>query len=163
PGRRGGGKPARGGGAGGPGGTALSPGRRGRFRLSAPQRAVDRGSPRPESRCRGAEPTSRSPPLPNGRSDRKPPQTFPVMVGALTPEELLDLNQRVQGVIGRASQAHVHLCTAPATLFKELEEAVYQQVAAFAETQLTRAYAAEVYLEQHARDEAVHADLAGAF
>jgi serine/threonine protein kinase len=85
------------------------------------------------------------------------------ILGALTREELLDLSQNVQAVIQERLQAQVHVCTAPAPFFRELEEAIYQQVAAFAEAQLTRAHAAEMYVEQHAQDETVLADLTHAF
>jgi serine/threonine protein kinase len=81
----------------------------------------------------------------------------------LSPEELGHLEQRVQALIGQALHAHVHVCTAPADFFKNLKETVYEEVAAFAETQLRRAHAAEVYLEQHADDGAALADLAGAY
>jgi hypothetical protein len=86
-----------------------------------------------------------------------------LILGALTPEELHELNTTVQRLIGQKFQAQVHVCTAPANFFKELEEAVHQQVAAFAEAQLGRAHAAQMYLEQHTEDETMHADLVTAF
>jgi hypothetical protein len=85
------------------------------------------------------------------------------ILAGLTPEELLDLNQKVQALFGKKFQEQVHVCTAPATFFRTLEEEVYDQVADFAEAQLSKAHAAEMYLDQHADDEAMLADLAGTF
>jgi serine/threonine protein kinase len=85
------------------------------------------------------------------------------VLASLTPEEEESLRQSVQGLIGSALQSHVHFCTAPPAHFTELREAIAREVAAVAETSLGRAHAAELYLEQHAEDAAVGADLAGAF
>jgi hypothetical protein len=85
------------------------------------------------------------------------------LLAVLSPEELVDLNQKVQALVGTKLRKQVHLCTAPATFFKELEEEVYNQVAAFAEAQLSKAHAAEVYLDQHPDDKAMLSDLGGAF
>jgi hypothetical protein len=85
------------------------------------------------------------------------------LLAGLSPEELLDLNHKVQAVFGKKFQEQVHVCTAPSTFLKELEEEVYQQVAAFAEAQLSKAHAAEVYLDQHPDDAAMLADLTSAF
>jgi hypothetical protein len=85
------------------------------------------------------------------------------LLAGLTPEELLDLNQKVQALFGKKFQQQVHVCTAPGTFFKELEEEVYNQVAACAEAQLTKAHAAEVYLDQHPDDGPMLADLSAAF
>jgi hypothetical protein len=84
------------------------------------------------------------------------------ILGCLTEEELEEINRRVQRLIGEAFQGQVHVCTAPADFFKNLEEDVLREVAAFAETPLGRAHAAEMYLAQRGRDEAA-AELAGAF
>jgi hypothetical protein len=85
------------------------------------------------------------------------------LLAGLTPEELLDLNQNVQALLSKKFQQQLHVCTAPATFFKELEEEVYDQVAAVAEAQLTKAHAAEVYLDQHPDDGPMLADLKAAF
>jgi hypothetical protein len=73
------------------------------------------------------------------------------------------LHQKVHDLIGKTLQAHLHLCTAPPAQFKDLKEAIDREVAAVAEASLGRAHAAELYVEQHAQDAAVLADLAGAF
>jgi serine/threonine protein kinase len=85
------------------------------------------------------------------------------ILARLSADELLALEQQVQARIGKALRAQVHVCTAPADFFKKLQETVYEEVAAFAEAQLTRAHAAEVYLEQNAEEESVLGDLAGAY
>jgi hypothetical protein len=85
------------------------------------------------------------------------------VLASLTPEEEAGLHQKVQGLIGEALQAHLHLCTAPPAHFLKLREAIAREVADVAETSLGRAHAAELYLEQHAEDPAVDADLAAAF
>ena len=81
----------------------------------------------------------------------------------LTPEEIATLQDKVESLIAHHFQEHLHVCTASAQCFKDLQEAVYREVASFTESQLTRAHAAEIYLQQHAADPAVLADLAGAF
>src|SRR5262249_37457012 len=85
------------------------------------------------------------------------------LLAVLSREEVLDLHQKVEALVGQQLRKQVHLCTAPATFFQELEEEVYNQVAVCAEAQLSKAHAAEVYLEQHSDDKAMLADLIGAF
>jgi hypothetical protein len=85
------------------------------------------------------------------------------VLASLTAEEEEELHRKVQGLIGEALQAHLHLCTAPPAHFMNLREAIAREVAVVAETSLGRAHAAELYLEQHAEDPAVDADLADAF
>jgi serine/threonine protein kinase len=86
-----------------------------------------------------------------------------LVLDRLLPEEERALQEEVQGLIGAALRNHVHLCTAPPGLFQELKEAIDRQVAALAEMSLGRAHAAALYVEQHAADEEVSTDLAGAF
>ena len=85
------------------------------------------------------------------------------LLAGLTPEELLDLNQNVHALLSKKFQQQIHVCTASATFFKELEEEVYDQVAAVAEAQLSKAHAAEVYLDLHPDDGPMLADLTAAF
>ncbi|MCI0641474.1 MAG: protein kinase [Gemmataceae bacterium] len=91
------------------------------------------------------------------------PEAVEQILACLTPEEMVEINQRVQEQIGRKFQAHVHVCTAPADLFRTLEEEILQQVAAFAEAPLGRAHAATLYVEQRAHDGAVYDELTAAF
>jgi hypothetical protein len=91
------------------------------------------------------------------------PEAVGQILGYLTDEELDEINGRVEGLIGRALEAHVHVCTAPADFFKHLEEEVLREVAAVAEAPLGRAHAAELYLAQHGQDDSAVAELAGAF
>jgi serine/threonine protein kinase len=85
------------------------------------------------------------------------------LLDRLTPAEELALHQKVQALIRQTLQAHVHVCTAPVALFKDLKEAIDREVETLAEISLGRAHAAELYLEQHAEDPAVYADLTAAF
>jgi hypothetical protein len=85
------------------------------------------------------------------------------ILASLTDEELPEINRRVQGLIGRAFEGQVHVCTAPADFFKQLEEDVLREVAAFAEAPLGRAHAAQMYLAQRGQDAATVDELAGAF
>jgi hypothetical protein len=85
------------------------------------------------------------------------------LLDSLTPEDERALHEKVQGLIRKTLRAHVHVCTAPATLFKELKEGIDREVETLAEISLGRAHAAEVYLEQHAEDPEVDADLNAAF
>jgi hypothetical protein len=84
-------------------------------------------------------------------------------VATLTAEELTEINGRVQGLLAKALEAQIHVCTAPPDFFKELGEQVEREVAAFAAAPLGRAHAAEVYLEQRGQDGTAVAELAAAF
>jgi hypothetical protein len=81
----------------------------------------------------------------------------------LPPEEEQALQENVRNLIRKTLQEHVHVCTAPASLLRELREAIGRHVEAVAEASLYRAHAAQVYMEQHAEDPAAAADLAAAF
>ena len=85
------------------------------------------------------------------------------VMARLTPEETAALHEQIQILLGRHFQQHLHVCTVPAQLFKELQEAVYREVATFADSQMTKAHAAEIYVQQHSADAAVLAELSGAF
>src|SRR5262249_41481017 len=81
----------------------------------------------------------------------------------LPPEEEHALRENVRGLISKTLQEHVHVCTAPPTLLRELREAIGREVEVVAEASLCRAHAAKMYMEQHAEHPAAAADLAGAF
>src|SRR5207245_1513105 len=85
------------------------------------------------------------------------------VLARLTPEETAALHQQIQLLMGRHFQQHLHVCTVPVQFFKELQEAVYREVATFAESQMTKAHAAEIFVQQHSADTAVLAELSGAF
>jgi serine/threonine protein kinase len=81
----------------------------------------------------------------------------------LPPAEESALHARVGELIRATFRDNVHVCTAPASLFRGLREQIDREVEKVAEDTLGRAHAAEVYLEQHADDAEADADLAGAF
>jgi serine/threonine protein kinase len=91
------------------------------------------------------------------------PEAVEQILSCLSPEELDDINRRVQALIGRAFQEQVHVCTAPADFFKELEEQVLREVTSLSEAPLGRAHAAEVYVAQRGQDDQAVGELAGAF
>jgi serine/threonine protein kinase len=85
------------------------------------------------------------------------------LLASLTPDDEAALHEKVRILIGEALLSHVHVCTAPATFFMDLKESIDRELEQVAQTSLGRANAAEVYLEQHAENPAVYADLADAF
>jgi hypothetical protein len=85
------------------------------------------------------------------------------ILAVLGDEEFEQINTQVRGLISRALQDQLHVCTAPESFFKELEEAVHRQVTAFAEAPLGRAHAAEMYVAQRGEDDTAVQELAGAF
>jgi hypothetical protein len=85
------------------------------------------------------------------------------LLDSLTAEDEQALQQKVQALIGKTLQSHLHVCTAAPSVFKDLRERIDHELEQVAATSLGRAHAAERYLEQHAEDPAVDADLAGAF
>jgi serine/threonine protein kinase len=85
------------------------------------------------------------------------------LLDSLTREEEYELQQKVKSLIGETLQAHVHLCTAHPSVFKDLKVAIDREVERVAETSLGRAHAAELYMQQHAEDPAASADLAAAY
>jgi hypothetical protein len=91
------------------------------------------------------------------------PEAVEQILSCLTAEEQHEINRRVEGVIGRALEAQIHVCTAPAEFFRDLEEHVLNEVTAFAESPLGRAHAAELYLAQRGEDNRAVDELAGAF
>src|SRR5262249_36018484 len=81
----------------------------------------------------------------------------------LPSDEEQALQENVKNLIRKTLQEHVHVCTAPPSLLRELREAIGRQVEVVAEASLSRAHAAKMYMEQHEEDPAAAADLAGAF
>jgi hypothetical protein len=74
-----------------------------------------------------------------------------------------NLHETVLQLIHTTLQDHVHVCTAPVSLFRDLRARIDREVAKVAEESLGRAHAAAVYLERQAEDSNADADLAGAF
>jgi hypothetical protein len=85
------------------------------------------------------------------------------ILSGLGEQEFNEIDAQVKSLIGRTLENHVHVCTAPETFFKELEEEVHRQVTAFAEAPLGRAHAAEMYVAQRGEDNTAVQELAGAF
>ncbi len=85
------------------------------------------------------------------------------ILDSLPADEEHALHENVWGLVRQMLQDHVHVCTGPATLFRDLRESIDREVEKVAEDSLGRAHAAEMYMEQHAADPDAAADLAGAF
>jgi eukaryotic-like serine/threonine-protein kinase len=85
------------------------------------------------------------------------------VLDSLPPAEEEALRVNVWNLIRTTLQDHVHVCTAPASLFRNLYEGINNAVAGVAEASLGRAHAAEIYLERQAEHSDADADLAGAF
>jgi serine/threonine protein kinase len=85
------------------------------------------------------------------------------VLDSLPPAEEEALHVNVWNLIRTTLQDHVHVCTAPASLFRNLYEGINKAVAGVAEASLGRAHAAELYLERQAENSDADADLAGAF
>ncbi|HMC88269.1 MAG TPA: tubulin-like doman-containing protein, partial [Gemmataceae bacterium] len=85
------------------------------------------------------------------------------VLSRLTAEERAELRQQTEALLARRFQQQIHVCTAPSTFFKELQEEIYKLVAAVTEAQLMKGHAAEIYVQQHGADQSVLADLGGAY
>jgi hypothetical protein len=85
------------------------------------------------------------------------------ILASLPPEEESALHTNVWKLVQTTLQEHVHVCTAPVSLFRELHERIDRAVEKVAEDSLGRAHAAEMYLERQAEHPDADADLAGAF
>jgi hypothetical protein len=85
------------------------------------------------------------------------------VLDSLPPAEEEALQVNVWNLIRTTLQDHVHVCTAPPSLFRNLYEGINNAVAGVAEASLGRAHAAELYLERQTENSDADADLAGAF
>ncbi len=85
------------------------------------------------------------------------------ILDSLPPAEERTLHAGVWDLIRATFRDNVHVCTAPASVFRGLRERIDREVEKVAEDSLGRAHAAEVYLEQHTDDSDADDDLAGAF
>jgi hypothetical protein len=85
------------------------------------------------------------------------------VVAGLTDDERTTIHERVRRVLERAFEGQVHVCTAPPTFFKDIEEQLLREVTPFVEAPVGRAHAAERYVEQRGQDDAALDELAAAF
>jgi hypothetical protein len=85
------------------------------------------------------------------------------ILDSMPPEEERALHERVADLIRSTFRQHMHVCTAPANLFRDLRERIDREVEKLAEDSLGRAHAAEVYLERQADQGDADGDLQGAF
>ena len=85
------------------------------------------------------------------------------ILGSLPADEEAALHRNIWKLIHSTLKGHVHVCTAPASLFRDLRERIERAVEKLAEESLGRAHAAEMYLERQAEHADADADLASAF
>ncbi len=85
------------------------------------------------------------------------------ILDSMPAEEEQALHQRVADLLRSTFRQHLHVCTAPASLLRDLRDRIDREVEKVAEESLGRAHAAEVYLERQADDRSAAADLQGAF
>ena len=85
------------------------------------------------------------------------------ILDSLPPAEESALHEDVWNLIHSTLQEHVHVCTAPVSVFRELHDQIEHAVEKVAEDSLGRAHAAEMYLERQAEHADADADLASAF
>jgi hypothetical protein len=79
------------------------------------------------------------------------------------PQEVADLDQRVQGMIREQFTALVHVCLTSANMLKNLEAAMRQEVEHFAATRLGTADVAEMFLHQYPQPDEALKEIAAAF
>jgi serine/threonine protein kinase len=85
------------------------------------------------------------------------------ILDSLPPEDEQALHGNVSKLLRSTLRQSLHVCTAPASLFRELREEIDREVEKLAEDSLGRAHAAAVYLERQADQGDADTDLAGAF
>jgi serine/threonine protein kinase len=85
------------------------------------------------------------------------------ILDSLSPEEESVLHDNVRQLIHATLKEHVHVCTAPVSILRDLREQIDREVGKVAEDSLGRAHAAAVYFERQAEHPDADADLAGAF
>jgi len=79
------------------------------------------------------------------------------------PEDLLALDQRVQGLVRRQFKSLAQMCLGPASHFPELRAVIEQQAETYMESVVGKASAAAVYLQDRHADAEIRADLSRAF
>lgn len=94
---------------------------------------------------------------------RTPDQAAAQMLAELTPNQFLDLAQRVQNELTQPLKAQVHVCTTASRAFQMLRETLGRQTEAFAKARVDSAAVTEIYLERQNGETQVLDDLASAF
>jgi hypothetical protein len=84
-------------------------------------------------------------------------------LSAVTPEDLQDLETRVQAMIRHQFSALVHVCLGSAGLIKGLETAMMQEATAFVEGRITYTDVAEMFLAQYPDEQQALNEIANAF
>jgi len=85
------------------------------------------------------------------------------LLRAIKPEELIDLDQKVQSAVRRQFKSLLQVCLGSADNFKDLQTTMQAQAETYADTLLGKSSVAAVYLKEHPDEEEVVADLIKAF
>lgn len=77
-------------------------------------------------------------------------------------EEVQEIDQRVQAIIKQQFTALVHICTTPANMLPNLQEALRQELEAFVATRLGSAGVVETFLDQFRLEQAARGEIGSA-
>jgi hypothetical protein len=86
-----------------------------------------------------------------------------VLLKNVKPEDLLALDQKVQGLVRRQFKSLAQMCLGPTSNFQDLRALIEQQAETHVESILGKASAAAVYLQDRHADAEIRADLSRAF
>jgi serine/threonine protein kinase len=114
------------------------------------------------------------PPLPEGDSNASGRLLFPAgfrnladaanqTLEKITPQELAELDARMQQALRDQFEGLAHVCLAPANLLANLREAMQREAEAFVDSRLAGLNVAEMYLAQHSDEDEARDDLDAAF
>jgi serine/threonine protein kinase len=81
----------------------------------------------------------------------------------ITPEELVELDGRMQRLLREEFEGLAHVCLASANLLTSLREAMQREAETFVDTRLAGLNVAEMYLAHHTDEEEVRDDLDGVY
>jgi serine/threonine protein kinase len=80
----------------------------------------------------------------------------------ITPEEVQDIDQRVQAIIKQQFTALVHICTTPTNLLPNLQEEIRKELESYVATRLGGAGVVETFLDQFHLDQAAREEISSA-
>jgi serine/threonine protein kinase len=91
------------------------------------------------------------------------PEAIERLLQCVSPEDLRELDARVQDSIQKQYRALVHICLSSTNLLKELQASMQREAEDFVAARLTGANVAEMFLEQYESDEHAQGELCSHF
>jgi hypothetical protein len=91
------------------------------------------------------------------------PEAVEQLLDAVTPDDLLELDVRVEEVLRERFTALVHVCLSSANVLREVDEALRACAEEFLTEKLPPTSAAELFLEQHADEDEAEGELLAFF